>query len=95
MLLQGASLCGRLTPPSTLAQEGKKAHQITVRSGQRSMIEYSFFILIVVANWRLDNAESLDAMLQGQTARTPQTLRIAGGCRTYVHTRGSVLNFFF
>ena len=59
------------------------------------MIEYSFLIIIVVANWRLDNAESLAAMLQEKTARTPHTLRIAGGCRTYVHTPGRVLNLFF
>ena len=32
----------------------EKLHKI-MRSGQRSMIKYSFF-MIVVANWRLDNA---------------------------------------
>ena len=59
------------------------------------MIEKFFFIMIVVANWRLDNAKSPAAMLQEKTARTPHTLRIAGDCRTYVHTPGRVLLLFF
>ena len=54
--------------------------------------------MIVVANWRLGNAKSPAALLQEKTARTPHTLRIsgriAGGCRTYVHTPGRVLNLF-
>ena len=40
--IQGASLRGRLTPPATLAQEGKKVHQI-MRSEQRPTIEFSVF----------------------------------------------------
>ena len=54
------------------------------------MIEYSFF-MIVVANWRLDNAKSPADMLQEKTGRKAHTLRDAGGsltCRTYVHTQG-------
>ena len=44
------------------------------------MIGYSFLWLYqVVANWRLDNAKSPAAMLQEKTARTPHTLRVAGG----------------
>ena len=35
-------------------------------------------------NWRLDNAKSPATMLQEKTARTPGTLRVAGGCQTYV-----------
>ena len=42
------------------------------------MIEHSFF-MIVDANWRLDNARSPVVMLQEKTARTPYTLRVAGG----------------
>ena len=53
-----------LTPPATLAQEGK-VHEI-MRSGQRSMIDCSYFI--VVANWRLGNAKSPAAMLQVKAA---------------------------
>ena len=33
-------------------------------------------------------------MLQEKTARTPHTLRLPGGCRTYVHTPGRVLVSF-
>ena len=70
------------------AQEGK-IHRITInmQSGQRSVIEHSFFMIdrtAVVANWRLDNSKSPAAMLQEKAARTPYTLRVAGGCRTYV-----------
>ena len=54
------------------------------------------FFLIVVANWRLDSAKSPAAMLQEKTAQTPHTLRLPGGCRTYVHTPGTrVLIVFF
>ena len=84
--LQGPSLRGRPTPPATLVQEGK-VRQTTMQSGQRSVIEYSFFMIdriTTVANWRLDIAKSPAAMLQEKTARTPCTLRFAGGCRTYV-----------
>ena len=65
MYVQGASLRGRPTPPARLAEEGKvrKTPIINMRSGQRSMIERSFFI-IVVANWRLEDAKSPAAMLQ-------------------------------
>ena len=55
-------------PLANRAQEGK-VHQI-IRSEQRSMIECSLF-LIVVANWRFDNAKSPAALLQGKSARTP------------------------
>ena len=47
------------------------------------MIEYSFS-MIVVLNWRLDNAKSPAAMLQEKTARTP--LRIAGGSARYARS---------
>ena len=40
---QGASLRGRPTPPVTLAQE-VTVHQMIMRSGQRSMIEYSVLL---------------------------------------------------
>ena len=52
----------------------------------------------VITNWRLGNAKSPAAKLQEKTARTPHTLRVAGGwfrplrsltCRTYVHTPGT------
>ena len=68
----------------TLAQEGK-IHQI-MRSGQRCMIDFSVFMIIVyyrtvyipgmrVPNWRLDNAKSpTAAMLQEKAARTPVLL---------------------
>ena len=36
--VQGALLCGRLTPPATLAQEGNNRN--TMWSGQRSMIDF-------------------------------------------------------
>ena len=49
------------------------------RCGPRLIV---FFFMIVVANWRLDNAKSPAAMLQEKTARTPHTLRLPGGCRT-------------
>ena len=42
MMIQGASLRVRSTPPATLAQEGK-VHQTTMRSGQRSVIKHIFF----------------------------------------------------
>ena len=42
--IQGASLRGRLTPPATLAKEGK-VHPIFMRSGQRSMVEYYSFLV--------------------------------------------------
>ena len=80
-IVQGASL------------RKEKYHQITMRSGQWSMIEYSFF-MIVVANWRLDNAKRPPAMLQEKTARTARTLRLPVGCRTYVHTPGRVCTYF-
>ena len=54
----------------------------------------SAFTMIVVANWRLDSAKSATVM-QDKTARTRHTLRIAGGCHTYVHTPGRVHIFFF
>ena len=38
--LQGASLRARPTPPATLAQ-GETVHQVTMRSGQKSMIRVS------------------------------------------------------
>ena len=46
-------------------QEGK-VHQM-MRSGQKSMIDRSF--MIVVSNWQLDNGKSLAAMPQEKTAR--------------------------
>ena len=45
------------------------------------MIEF-VFLLIVIANWRLDNDKSPAAMLQEKTARTPHTLRVADVVRT-------------
>ena len=102
MRVQGAPVRGWPTPPATLAQE-EKVHQI-MRSGQRSMIECGFFTMIVVANWRLDNTKSPATMLQGKTARTPHTLCVTGGSaryacshavRTYIHTPGGVILFFF
>ena len=51
--------------------------------------------IIVVPNWRLDNAKSPAAMLKEKTARTPHTLRVVSGCRTYVRTPGRVLNLLF
>ena len=55
--------------------------------------------MIVVANWRLDNAKSPAVVLQEKTDRTPHTLRIAGriagDCHTYVHTPSRVLNLLF
>ena len=53
-----------------------------------------FFIIIVVANWRLDNAKSPAAMLQEKTARTPHTLRLPGGCRTYIPQVRYLFSFF-
>ena len=41
-------------------------------------------LILIVANWRLDNAKRPAAMLLEKTSRTPHTLRVAGGCRTYV-----------
>ena len=72
MYVKGASLRGRPTPPATLPQEGK-IHQITMQSGQMSMIEYIFFMIdrTIVANWRLDNAKSPAAMLH---EKTPQAV---------------------
>ena len=35
--------------------------------------------MIVVANWRLDNAKSPANMLQEKKVPTPHTLRVAGG----------------
>ena len=51
--------------------------------------------MVVVTNWRLDNAKSPAAMIQEKTARTPHTLLIAGGCRTFIHTPGGVHNLCF
>ena len=56
-----------------------------MRSGQRSIIEH-FFFMKAVANWRLDNAKSPTAMLQERTARTPHTLRVAGGFARYARS---------
>ena len=62
-----------------------------------------FFFLTVVANWRLDNVKSPAAMLQEETARTPHTLRVAGGsarcarshaARTYTPQLGSLFPSF-
>ena len=49
-----------------------------------SMIDYIVFFVIVVANWRIDDAKSPDAMLQEETARKPHTLRVADVVRTYI-----------
>ena len=49
------------------------------------MIEHRF-LLKVVATWRLDNAKSPAAMLQGKTARTPHTLRVAGVFARYARS---------
>ena len=46
------------------------------------MVEYSVFVL----NWRLDNAKSPAAMLREKTARTPHTLRVAGGSARYARS---------
>ena len=73
----------------------KKVHQM-MRSGQRSMIDYirgSFFV-IVVANWRLDNAKSPAAMLQEKTARKPHTIRVADAVRTYIPQGGYLFSSF-
>ena len=50
------------------------------------MIEYSFLIVLIVANWRLDNTNSPVAMLQEKTPRTPHTLRVAGGSARYARS---------
>ena len=49
------------------------------------MIEYSFS-MILVANWRLDNVKGAAAMFQEKTARTPHTLRFAGGSARYARS---------
>ena len=36
----------------------KEKHVQLREAGRRSMIEYMFFVNVVVANWRLDNAKS-------------------------------------
>ena len=82
-----APLRGRPAPPATLAQE-EKVHQITPN-------RHRVLFVIVVANWRLDNAKSPAAMLQEKTARKPHTLRVADVVRTYVQPPGRVLLFFF
>ena len=43
----------------------------------------SSFLMKVLANWRLDNAKSLAAMLHEKTVRTPHTARVAGGFARY------------
>ena len=59
--------------------------------------------MIVAANWRLDIAKSPVTMLQEKTARTPHTLRVAGGSaryarshatRTYIPQVGQLLSSF-
>ena len=52
------------------------------------------FLMIVVANWRLDNAKSPAAMLQEKTARTPHTLRVADVVRTYIPQVGYLFSSF-
>ena len=42
--------------------------------------------MIIVAHWRLGNARSPAAMLQEKTARTPHTLRVAGGSARYARS---------
>ena len=68
-----ASPRGWPTTPATLAQKGK-VRQL-MRRGQRSIIEYVFF----------NNAKG-PAMLQGKTARTPHTLRVAGVFARYARS---------
>ena len=53
-----------------------------------------FSFVIVVANWRLDNAKSPTAMLQEKTARKPQTLRVADVVRTYIPQVGYLFSCF-
>ena len=43
-------------------------------------------IVLIVSNWRLDNTKSPAAMLQEKTARTPHTLRVAGGSARYARS---------
>ena len=45
------------------------------------MIDFIVFVVNVFANWRLDNAKSPAAMLQGKAARKPHTLRVANALR--------------
>ena len=67
---------------------GKEKHiKLLCETERGPWLNLVFFLnIIVVANWRFDNAISPAAMLQANTDRMPHTLRIAGGCGTYVHT---------
>ena len=65
MSLHGASLRGRHSPRATLAQEGKI---YVMCSGQRGG---PHDLLIIGANWRLENAKSPAAMLQENNPQTP------------------------
>ena len=51
------------------------------RTEVHDRVLHSFFV-IVVANWRLDNAKGPAAMLQEKNARKPHTLRVADVVRT-------------
>ena len=72
---------GRPTPPATLALDEKSTSNYLREADRRSIIEHIFFlIVVVVANyWRFDNAKK---------SHMPYV-------RTYVHTPGRVLIFFF
>ena len=64
-----------------------------MRSGRGSMIDYTWygFLVIVVANWRLDNAKSPGAMLQEKAAWKPHTFRVADVVRAYIPQVGYFL----
>ena len=67
------------------ARSGKKSTKSKSNYAKRTEVHdrvlHSFFV-IVVANWRLDNAKGPAAMLQEKNARKPHTLRVADVVRT-------------
>ena len=52
------------------------------------------FLVIVLAHWQLDNANSPAALLQEKTARKPHTLRVADVVRTYIPQVGYLFSSF-
>ena len=82
---------GRFAPRAAYAALNARSGKKRTSNYYAERAEAPHFFMTAVANWRLDNAKSLAAMLQEKTARTPHTLRVAGAryarshaARTYI-----------
>ena len=67
-----------LRPQRSLRQE--KCMKLLCEADSGPRLEM-VFVMVVVANWGLDDAKSPAAMPQEEIGRTPHTLRLPGSCR--------------